>query len=229
DAGLLKRGVRVVRFLAPDNDIAALVDFERTALEQCTAMHRRLGQTLRDAGIGLTPLMLVQVPDGDKAMAEARRVLVEELGFQDSAVRIHTAKEPDPDLVALAQDPAVEVLVFKMAVALGFDAPRAFTLAALRGARDRDFGIQVIGRLMRVHPLLRRRPGLPGEMFHGYVFLANAEAQEGLLAAGQAIAELSTQVPELGTQSVVTVIGASHSVQVLRSGESASLLVDPTG
>src|SRR5690606_23854456 len=65
--------------------------------------------------------------------------------------------------------------------------------------------------------------------FHGYVFLANAEAQEGLLAAGQAIAELSTQVPELGTQSVVTVIGASHSVQVLRSGESASLLVDPTG
>ncbi len=45
----------------------------------------------------------------------------------------------------LANDPTVEVLIFKMAVALGFDAPRAFTLAALRGARDPAFGIQVIG------------------------------------------------------------------------------------
>ncbi|MEI2623657.1 MAG: hypothetical protein V9G23_06975 [Giesbergeria sp.] len=32
-----------------------------------------------------------------------------------------------------------EVLIFKVAVALGFDAPRAFTLVSMRGAKDTDF------------------------------------------------------------------------------------------
>lgn len=225
-AGLLKRGVKLVRFLAKDDDVGTLVDFERTALRECTEMHRHIQRELAQAQITLTPLMLVQVPDGDRAMREAKRQLVEELGFADEAVRIHTAKEPDADLLALAVDPSVEVLIFKMAVALGFDAPRAFTLAALRGARDKDFGIQVIGRLMRVHPLLRRREGLPAELEYGFVFLANAESQEGLLEAGQAIDKLSTQVPELGSQTVITVVGSNHTVQLLRTGESASLLLD---
>jgi len=229
EAGLLKRGVKVVRFVAPDTDTAALVDFERTALRQATEMHRHIAGALTRHAIGLTPLLLVQVPNGDKDMREAKRVLVEELGFTESAVRIHTAKEPDADLIALAHDPAVEVLIFKMAVALGFDAPRAFTLAALRGARDKDFGVQVIGRLMRVHPLLRRRTDLPAELSYGFVFLANAEAQEGLLSAGREIAQLSTNAPALGTQTVVTVSGSTHSVQILRSGETASLLVDAQG
>jgi hypothetical protein len=221
--------VKVVRFVAPDDDTAALVDFERTALRQCAEMHRHIAGELNTHGIALTPLMLVQVPNGDKGMHEAKRVLVEELGFTESAVRIHTAKEPDADLIALAHDPSVEVLIFKIAVALGFDAPRAFTLAALRGARDKDFGIQVIGRLMRVHPLLRRRPDLPAELSYGFVFLANAEAQEGLLSAGHEIAQLSTHAPALGTQTVVTVSGSTHSVQILRSGETASLLLDAQG
>jgi hypothetical protein len=229
DAGLLKRGVKMVRFVAPDADTAALVDFERTALREAAQMHRHIAGELTRHGVALTPLLLVQVPNGDKDMREAKRVLVEELGFVDAAVRIHTAKEPDADLIALAHDPTVAVLIFKMAVALGFDAPRAFTLAALRGARDKDFGVQVIGRLMRVHPLLRRRPDLPAELGYGYVFLANAEAQEGLLSAGREIAELSTSAPALGAQTIVTVVGRSHSVQILRSGETASLLVDAQG
>lgn len=229
DIGLLKRGVKVVRFVAPDNDVAALVDFERNALQQCAQMHRHLQQQLLQRGIALTPLMLVQVPDGNQAMQSAKALLVQELGFAESAVRIHTAKEPDPDLIALANDPTVEVLIFKMAVALGFDAPRAFTLAALRGARDKDFGIQVIGRIMRVHAQLRGRRELPPELNYGFVFLANAESQEGLLSAGKAIDALSTHAPTLGTQTVVTVIGSRHEVQVLRSGETASLLIDAQG
>lgn len=228
EAGLLKRGVKLVRFLAPDNESAVLVDYERNALAQCTHMHRHLRQQLVAAGVALTPLMLVQVPNGGAEMKEAQRILIQELGFAESSVRIHTASEPDPDLIALAHDPGVEVLIFKMAVALGFDAPRAFTLAALRGARDKDFGVQVIGRLMRVHPLLRHRD-LPPELSFGYVFLANAESQEGLLSAGDEISRLTTQVPELGAQTVVSVIGSTHTVQILRSGENASLLVDAQG
>ena len=160
-----------------------------------------------------------------RAQEDARRHLVEVLGFDAAAVRVHTADEPDPDLLSLAQDPTVEVLVFKMAVALGFDAPRAFTLAALRGARNVDFGVQVIGRIVRRHALLQSRSELPPLLDNGYVFLANSESQAGLLQAGEQINTLTTQAPELGTQTVVTVVGDATRLQVVRSGEPLSLLV----
>jgi hypothetical protein len=227
-AGLLKDGVRTVRFIARDGDTAQLVDFEHLALRECAAMHRRIRAELAALGVALTPLMLVQVPDGKQAQDAARRYLVEELGFADAAVRVHTADEPDPDLLALASDPTVEVLIFKMAVALGFDAPRAFTLAALRGTRDAGFGTQVIGRIVRRHALLQGRD-LPPLLRQGYVFLANSESQEGLLEAAAQINTLTTQAPELGTQTVVTVVGNTAEVQVARSGEPMSLLVSSAG
>ena len=205
------------------------MDFEHLALRECAAMHRRIRQTLAERGVALTPLMLVQVPDGRAGQEVAQKYLVEELGFDIGAVRVHTADEPDPDLLALAQDPTVEVLIFKMAVALGFDAPRAFTLAALRGARDVGFGVQVIGRIVRRHALLQARAELPSLLDHGYVFLANSESQEGLLQAGEQINAMTTQAPELGTQTVVTVIGDTDAIQVVRSGEPLSLLVAPSG
>lgn len=227
EARLLKRGVRLVRFLARDGDAQQLVDFEHLALRECAELHRRIKRTLADEGVALTPLMLVQVPDGKTAQEAARKYLIEQLKFDESAVRLHTASEPDPDLLSLANDPTVEVLIFKMAVALGFDAPRAFTLAALRGARDPGFGVQVIGRIVRRHALLQPRQTLPPLLDHGYVFLANAESQEGLLEAGALINTMNTQAPELGTQTVVTVIGDLSEVQVVRSGESMRLLVTP--
>ena len=55
EAGLLKRGVRIVRFLARDGDAAQLIDFEHLALRECAAMHRHIQDTLRTAGIALTP------------------------------------------------------------------------------------------------------------------------------------------------------------------------------
>lgn len=226
-AGLLKQGVRIVRFVAHDGNAAQLIDFEHLALRECAAMHRHIQRELQQAGVPLTPLMLVQVPDGAKAQQAAREYLVGTLGFAESAVRVHTAAEPDPDLIALANDPTVEVLIFKMAVALGFDAPRAFTLAALRGARDAGFGVQVIGRIVRRHALLQARDDLPEALNQGYVFLANAASQEGLLDAGEQINALTTRAPELGTQTVITVIGDTAEVQVARSGEPLALLVTP--
>ncbi|MCB1569438.1 MAG: helicase SNF2, partial [Xanthomonadales bacterium] len=232
EEGLLKRGVKLVRFIARNDDEKSLIDFEHTALDESVRLHRQIKALLAEEGIPLTPLMLVQVPDdksyqrikGAPSQIEQVRVrLVEEWGFADSAVRTHSAAEPDPDLIALAADPNVEVLVFKMAVALGFDAARAFTLCALRGVRDTSFGVQVVGRLMRVHPLLQGRKDLPRELDFGYVFLANFESQEGLLDAGKLINAMETQGPELGTQTVVTVIAGQPQVQVVRQNEAPAL------
>ncbi|MDH4571870.1 DEAD/DEAH box helicase [Salinicola acroporae] len=229
NAGLLKRGVRIVRFLAKSDDTQQLIDFEHLALRESSATHRQIQTLLKENDSHLTPLMLVQVPNGKKAQEEARDYLITQLGFTEEAVRVHTSDEPDDDLIALAHDPTVEVLIFKMAVALGFDAPRAFTLAALRGARDPSFGVQVVGRLMRVPASLQHRSDLPAALQHGYVFLANAESQEGLLSAGEQINSLQTRAPEIGTTTAITYSGTQQSVQLAQSGESFTLVMNAGG
>lgn len=229
DAQLLKKSVKAARFIAQNQDDAQLLAFEEVALSEAAAMHREIKKTLTGLGIGLVPLMLVQVPNGGEMLDKAKSYLTKTLRFPESAVRSHTSDEPDPNLSALADDPQVEVILFKMAIATGFDAPRAFTLAALRGARDANFGVQVVGRIMRVHRLLQGRINeLPPLLHYGYVFLANGEAQEGLLNAAAQINQMPGQLASASPATVVTIVGGQSTVQVAKPGQTLSLLPTPS-
>ena len=185
-ARLNKQAVKAVTFLARGAS-ANLLDLNEVALRKAVEQHKALKQALRDAGVPLVPLLLVQAASSQWTPERVKTLLLGPLGFAESAVGVHTADEPDPNVQALAQDPDVEVLVFKMAVATGFDAPRAFTLCALRPVVDAGFGLQVIGRIMRVHPLLQSRTDLPDSLNTGYVFLGNADGQVGLQDAADRI------------------------------------------
>lgn len=185
-ARLNKEAVRAITFVAKGANVR-LLDLNEVALRKAVDQHNALKQSLRNAGIPLTPLLLVQAATAHWTPDRVKSVLQGQLGFSESAIGVHTADEPDPNVQALAQDPAVEVLVFKMAVATGFDAPRAFTLCALRAVVDPGFGLQVIGRIMRVHPLLQPRRDLPAMLNTGYVFLGNADSQAGLQDAADRI------------------------------------------
>jgi hypothetical protein len=66
----------------------------------------------------------------------------------------------------------------------------------MRAARDEDFGVQLVGRILRVHRRLQARARartLPLSLRYGYVLLAVAEAQTGLDLAGQRINKLQTE------------------------------------
>ena len=62
-------------------------------------------------------------------------------------------------------------------------APRAWTLVSVRPNRGRDFGLQIVGRIMRVHPSVRPIHGQDKLLDSGYVLLTDPEMQEGLQAA----------------------------------------------
>ncbi len=203
EAGLLKRGIKTAVFKAPQN-VDELLDFKRTALTQAVLTHRRIKDLLAASGFAMTPLLMVQV-DSEPGSEERAREWLKDLGFRRDAIMTHTAKEPDPSLNAVQGDESVEVLVFKMAVALGFDAPRAFTLVSWRTSRDEDFGIQIVGRLMRVDRRLQGQTSLPVELSHGYVFLSDRESQTGILSAGERINGIRSELASLQTNVDVAV------------------------
>lgn len=185
EAGLNKAGLTLglLRFKPEDQ---ALIDPEQAVLIAGWRKHRQIADRLAERGIGLTPLMLVQVEDqaagGDDPVARAKQQLID-AGVPEGVIATHTSGEPDPDFHMLAYDPSREVLIFKVAVATGFDAPRAWTLVSTRPNRGVEFGLQVVGRIMRVHRLVRPIHGQDPLLDRGYVFLSDPEIQAGLDAA----------------------------------------------
>ena len=224
DAGLIKDGIKCVAYFA-DEEKKALVDFEGTALRDGIGLHRKLKETLTASGLTLTPLMLVQV-DSEGESVERVKARLLEFGFTERQIAVHTADEPDPDLLALANDEEREVLIFKMAEALGFDAPRAFTLVSMRALRDPDFGVQIVGRILRVHRRLQGKK-LPDLLRYGYVFLADPESQTAMDIAGQRINQVQTEYAKASPTTVIVRIGERPEVQVLGPGGQTALFQQP--
>jgi hypothetical protein len=130
-----------------------------------------------------------------------------EIGVPEKAIAVHTSGEPDPAFHTLAYDPEIEVLVFKLAVATGFDAPRAWTLVSVRPSRGRDFGLQIVGRIMRVHPLVRPLHGTEPLLDRGYVFMSDPELQVGLDEAAADLKAVREGIAVLTDTLDVNVLG----------------------
>ena len=225
---LNKPKVKAVSFVAR-GAAANLLDLNEVALRKAVDQHRALKRILKTAGIPIVPLLLVQASSSDWTPSRVQALLRGPLGFATDAVAVHTADEPDPDLQALANDPDVEVLVFKMAVATGFDAPRAFTLCALRPVVDPSFGLQVIGRIMRVHPLLQSRPDVPEELDTGWVFLGDPQGMPGLEGAADRIKAIRDAISIVsdGLRVYDAAVGEGGKLVLVDEDGQARLLLDP--
>jgi hypothetical protein len=219
-AGLIKPGIKSVAYLAGEQH-RELVDFGQAALADGVRVHNAIKTQLTAEGIDLVPLLLVQVASTDKSVEKAKKDLMA-LGMAEDAIAVYTSNEPDDDLLAVARDEAKEALIFKMAVALGFDAPRAFTLVSMRGAQDKDFGTQIVGRILRVDWRLQNR-ATSDLLKYGYVFLADAEKQAGLSGAADRINAVRTELAQISPFTMLVKIGDSPTVQVVESGQPSFL------
>ena len=224
EAKLIKGGIKSVAYLAGDQH-RDLIDFDLAALIDGVRVHQAIKSQLAAEGIDMIPLMLVQVDSSEKSVAKAKKNLMS-LGIREEAIAVYTSEEPDDELLAVARDESREVLIFKMAVALGFDAPRAFTLVSMRGARGRDFGVQIVGRILRVDRRLQGRQ-VSELLKYGYVFLADAQKQTGLTGAADKINAIRTEMSAISPFTMLVTIGGQTSVQVVENGRQSSLLATP--
>lgn len=198
EARLNKRYVEAVVYDLR-HGVSTVADLERTVLRQAWLQHLWLKARLREAGIGLVPLLLVQVGNGKHTVEAAQRDLMRLCKVHPSVIGVHSADEPDPVLMAaIANDQSKEVLIFKQSAGTGFDAPRAFVLASTKPVNDADFAMQFIGRVMRVaQPLRHAFPKpmpIPPELDTAYVYLADADAQQGFQSAVNTAGAVQSQL-----------------------------------
>jgi len=227
ERGLNKWGLMVGVMRLREQD-QGLVDPETSALSCGWYQHSKVKERLDDKSLGVVPLMLVQVEDqakGEEDPTERVKQKLISIGVPESKIAVHTSGKPDPDFHTLAFDPSREVLIFKVAVATGFDAPRAWTLVSVRPSRGKDFGLQIVGRIMRVHPAVRPIQGQDDLLDRGYVFLTDPELQSGLKEAAEVVDSVVSSIDvvtdnfdlvELGTSQPLNTNDA-HSVFINRN------------
>lgn len=125
--------------------------------------------------VNVNPLVLIQLPDRKKGLDDRRQevedLLSDKFDITEKNGKLAvwiSEKHSDTLLNVEKNDSKVEVLIFKQAIALGWDCPRAQILVIFREYRSFEFTIQTIGRIMRM-PELRHYPKDP-ELNKGFVF-----------------------------------------------------------
>lgn len=211
-AGLNKRGL-VAATLSLTETQRTAIDADATLLRAAWVHHLKVKQRLKDKDINLTPLLLVQIEntrDKDRdPVSEAAETLMR-VGVPKDVIRTHTSGNPDPAFHTLAYDEDCEILIFKVAAATGFDAPRAWTLASLRPSLSPEFGLQVVGRIMRVHRLVRPYHGQDILLDRAQVFIGNPSRQGGLEAAALTLKALRSSIETLSDQISIFTYGDTN-------------------
>lgn len=237
-ACLNKVGVKAVHFRADAKD-ERLLDMQEVAVFAGLERHKRIKAALAANRVDLAPLLLIQVENaakGEDAPVQRVKDMLTAHGVDPRVVAVHTSGEPDPFFHTLAYDETKEVLIFKMAAATGFDAPRAWTLVSLRQTVGPEFGLQILGRIMRVHHRLQPlhphaytppRPEAAGILDFGYVFLANPAQQTGLLDAADELKAIRDSVETVTDNVVVVDFGHRKAVLLDPAGGFAELLEPP--
>lgn len=127
------------------------------------AMQKR--QELADAykalGVEINPLLLIQLPNdnSENLTADDTKVKDEVITTLDAygintangklAIWLSGEKTDNLDVIDKPNDPT-EVLLFKQAIALGWDCPRAAVLLIFRKIESFQFSAQTVGRILRM-------------------------------------------------------------------------------
>ncbi len=130
-------------------------------IQKALEKRNQLAAAYRQLGVGINPLLLVQLPNDtsetmtaeDTAIAEQVKVYLSEMcgiSQENGKLAVWLSKEK-ANLTDLEQpDNLAEVLLFKQAIALGWDCPRAAVLLIFRKMQSETFTIQTVGRILRM-------------------------------------------------------------------------------
>lgn len=126
-----------------------------------TALAKRdeLAKALRKAGSDVNPLMLIQLPDKkqgiDGIKDEVMQILKDKhsITVDNGKLAIYLSEDKTNLENITRNDSEVEVMIFKQAIALGWDCPRASILVLFRDWKSITFSIQTVGRILRMPEL----------------------------------------------------------------------------
>ncbi len=144
-----------------DNGITDETTLNNHLMKLALDKRDQLAEAYKKLGVNINPLLLIQLPNDqketmtaeDNAIADFVRQYLDtmrDITVENGRLAVWLAGEKS-NLAGLEQpDNMAQVLLFKEAIALGWDCPRAAVLLIFRKLSSDQFTIQTVGRILRM-------------------------------------------------------------------------------
>ena len=125
-------------------------------LKEGLKKRQEIAATFQSVGVSINPLLCIQLPPRATSEEEpVKEMALQTLKAQGITVEnrklaIHLSDQKENIENIWHNDHEAEVVIFKHAIALGWDCPRAHILVLLRDWKKIEFSVQTLGRIMRM-------------------------------------------------------------------------------
>lgn len=159
DECAIKKVVEINGVNAQIKDISNYHENEQLILS-AIAKQKEIKEQYFKRGLNIKPLILVQIPDKvvidneidtEDLLLNSIVNLLEQNGYKQGinfAIWLDKLKTNSKQEI-VDNNSEVEILIFKQAIAIGWDVPRANILVRIREAKSKAFNIQTLGRILR--------------------------------------------------------------------------------
>lgn len=154
EEGLIKKDIIVNEGIKESDKSLADKDSKLLVLEKGFDKRLELLQRYKSIGSKVNPLVLIQIPNVDEG--EAKKLVVKDflrekgITEENGKLKLWCDNSANFDKKRIKEnDDITEFLIFKTAVATGWDCPRAQILIKFRDGKSETFEIQTVGRILR--------------------------------------------------------------------------------
>jgi len=169
-------------------ELGGMKDSDEIVIKQALKKRDELSKAYKKEDVEINPLVLIQLPDRigqleDEMKNRVIGILKDkyDISVENGKLAIWLSGEHVNKEYVEKNNSEVEVLIFKQAIALGWDCPRAHILVLFRQWHSPIFSIQTVGRIMRM-PEPDYGHYATDVLNYGYVFtnLNNIEIHEDI-------------------------------------------------
>lgn len=152
-AGLIAKGISVNEGVSRAVEDNNKLDDDLLLLELADKKRKEIQAEYDKLGLKIRPLVLIQFPNGSEEWIERVKRALAEMGYPETSGLVSTwfsGEHPDKPEEIEKLDGQYAFLLFKQAIATGWDCPRAKILVKLREGGTERFNVQVVGRIRRM-------------------------------------------------------------------------------
>jgi type III restriction enzyme len=212
--GLIKESIKIM----PKEEVEAQdssQDLDKLLLDLALEKQAELTQAYEDIKVDIKPLILVQLPNDEKNKPSDNgqnkkdlciKYLTKEKDINSShiATWLSDRKENLADIVNPLS--YVKVLIFKQAIATGWDCPRSSILVSFREMQNPVFKVQVLGRVLRMPEAKHYENDI---LNHAYCYtsyqqqeISDAIPKDGENQSKHLVARLKTGIENINLSSI---------------------------
>ena len=152
-AGLIATGISINEGLSKAIEENNQLDDDLQLLELADSKRKEIQAEYDKRGLRIRPLVLIQFPNGSEEWIERVKRHLIDMGYSENSGLVaswFSGDHPDNPEQISRLDGHYAFLLFKQAIATGWDCPRAKILVKLREGGTERFNIQTVGRIRRM-------------------------------------------------------------------------------